>query len=53
MEKQGYLYEIIIKALYLIVGIVGLITIFSNLINILKYFTYSNMKLHIWIKWEE
>lgn len=52
MEKQGYLYEIIIKALYLIVGIVGLITIFSNLINILpllKSFSLDYSQMHMYI----
>ena len=44
MKKAGHLYEIIIKSVYLIVGIVGLITIFNGVINIvplLSSFSYD------------
>jgi hypothetical protein len=38
MEKKGHLYEIIIKSIYLIVGIIGLIIILNGIVNIVPLF---------------
>ena len=52
MEKKGHLYEIIIKAIFLVVGIIGLILIFSNLIHILPLlnsFSLDYNQMHLYI----
>lgn len=52
MEKKGHLYEIIIKSIFLVVGIIGLILIFSNLIHILPLlnsFSLDYNQMHLYI----
>ena len=49
MEKRGHLYEIIIKSIYLVVGIIGLIVIINGIINIvplLASFTLDYNQMH-------